>query len=89
MRISPLRNYLNTDAAKDKSQQGFRQLKEPFGTNRIYLLFNQGAWPKRKIDTAAQADGLRLRCRQAEGISSARGAVMLQSNASEAPKRSA
>ena len=43
MRILPLQNYLNTDAAKDKSRQGFRLLKEPFGTNRVYLLFNQGA----------------------------------------------
>jgi len=32
-------------------------LKEPFGTNRVYLLLKQGASPKRKIDTAAQADG--------------------------------
>ena len=40
MRISPLRNYLNTVAA------GLKLLKELFGTIRVYLLFNQGASPK-------------------------------------------
>ena len=33
-------------------------LKEPFGTKRVYLVFNEGASSKRKIDTAAQADGV-------------------------------
>ena len=80
MRILPPQNYLNTDAAKDKSRQGFRLLKEPFGTNRVYLLFNQGAWPKRKIDTAVQADGVPASIAVKPRASCPWGVAMLQSN---------
>ena len=58
----------------------FQTLKEPFGTNRVYLLLKQGASPKRKIDTAAQVDGVPGSIVVKSRASRPWGVAMLQSN---------
>ena len=58
----------------------FQTLKEPFGTNRVYLLLKQGASPKRKIDTAAQVDGVPGAIVVKSRASRPWGVAMLQSN---------
>ena len=61
------------------SQQGFKLLKEPFGTNRVYLVFNLGASPNQKL-ILCRLTAFRAPLPSSRGHLAAGGIVMLQSN---------
>ena len=49
------------------SQQGFKLLKEPFGTNRVYLVFNLGASPNQKLIPLCRLTAFRARLPSSRG----------------------